>query len=188
MYSSASAWKIPRKSTWLSKSLREDGSVRETLLPSASVQLFITLRYLQYVNGYKFQKKLGCRYFLCSVLQHNKINGAPNRCLFEIESIFLTQLLYTCHYINWRNKEVNVELSADNWCTVDVCFMTQIMKKIKNNHQRLHLYSLTRDWHLTWKVILSLFTYNLLCCSVFLNVERFKLPKATDWGLFLESY
>lgn len=39
--------------------------------------------------------------------------------------------MYTCHYINWRNKEVNVELSADNWCTVDVCFMTQIMKKIK---------------------------------------------------------
>lgn len=133
---------------------------------------------------------MGWRYFLCSLLQqiHNRINGAPNRCLFGIECIFLTQFTYPCHYISWRNKEVNVELSADNWCTVDVCFMTQIMKKIKNNHQRIHLYSLTRDWHLRWKVILSLFTYNLLCCSVFLNVERFKLLQATDWGLFLESY
>lgn len=78
--------------------------------------------------------------------------------------------MYTCHYINWRNKKVNVELSADNWCTVDVCFMTQIMKKIKNNHQRLHLYSLTRDWRLAsymkgYFVIIYIQFALLLCIS-----------------------
>lgn len=39
MYSSTSALKIPRKSTPMSEILREDGSVRETLLPSSLVQI-----------------------------------------------------------------------------------------------------------------------------------------------------
>lgn len=44
------------------------------------------------------------------------------------------------------------------------CFMTHIMKKIKNSHQRLHLYSLTRDWHLRWKFFFGHYLHTI--CSI----------------------